>query len=128
MSRSSNSIKLYRVRKSKIQGREVFAATKHRKARMIIEYTNEHISNEEADRQYDEDKMKRHHTFLFTLDKDIVVDGAVHGSDAKYINHSCAPNCEAVIYGNKIYVYALRPIEAGEELLYDYKFEYTNPK
>lgn len=128
MSRSGNSIKLYRVRNSKIQGKGVFAATKIRKGRRIIEYTGEHISDEEADRRYDEEKMKRHHTFLFTLDKDTVVDGAVGGSDAKYINHSCQPNCEAVIWGKKIYIYSLRTIEKGEELTYDYKFEYTNPR
>lgn len=119
---------LYRVRRSKIQGRGVFAAADIRKGRRIIEYQGEHISEEEADRRYDESRMKRHHTFLFTLDRNTVIDGDRHGNEARYINHSCDPNCEAVIYGKRIFIYSLRPIKKGEELLYDYKFEYTGPK
>jgi SET domain-containing protein len=118
---------LYVVRNSDIHGRGVFATRYIRKGTRILEYTGEHIDNDEADRRYDDDKMKRHHTFLFTLDKDTCIDGAIEkgGSDASFINHSCDPNCEAVITGKKIFIHALRGIEPGTELAYDYQYERT---
>ena len=116
---------LYIVRNSGIHGRGVFAARRIRKGTRIVEYTGERISNKEADRRYDDTKMKRHHTFLFTLDGNTVIDGAIStgGGDASYINHSCEPNCEAVIKGKKIFIHALHTIEPGTELAYDYKYE-----
>jgi uncharacterized protein len=118
---------LYVVRDSGIHGRGVFAARRIRKGTRIVEYTGERISNKEADSRYDDTKMKRHHTFLFTLDRKTVIDGAINtgGGDASYINHSCEPNCEAVITGRKIFIHALRTIEPGTELAYDYQYERT---
>lgn len=113
------------VRESSIQGLGAFATCVIRKGQRIIEYGGERISNEEADRRYDESRMRRHHTFLFTLDARTVVDGAVDGGPAIYINHSCDPNCEAVITGKHIYIHALRTIYPGEELSYDYQYERT---
>jgi SET domain-containing protein len=117
----------YVVRKSRIHGRGVFAARRIRKGTRIVEYTGERIGNKEADRRYDDDKMKHHHTFLFTLDANTVIDGAIGsgGGDASYINHSCEPNCEAVITGKRIFIHALRTIEPGDELAYDYQYERT---
>ena len=94
-----------------------------RKGTRIIEYTGERITNEEADRRYDDEKMSRHHTFLFTLDKRHVVDAARGGNDARFINHSCDPNCEAVIEDGKIFIEAIRTIQPGMELCYDYAYE-----
>jgi SET domain-containing protein len=116
---------LFEVRKSAIQGRGGFAVRPIRKGQRIVEYQGERVSNEEADARYDETKMGRHHTFLFTLDDDTVVDGAVKGNEAIYINHSCAPNCEAIISGKRIWIHALRAIQPGEELVYDYQYERT---
>jgi uncharacterized protein len=118
---------LYVVRQSRIHGRGVFAARRIRKGTKIVEYTGERISNREADRRYDDTKMKRHHTFLFTLDKRTVIDGAISvgGGDASYINHSCDPNCEAIITGKRIFIHALTDIEPGTELAYDYRYERT---
>ena len=118
---------LYVVRKSRIHGCGVFAARRIRKGTRIVEYTGERIGNKEADRRYDDDKMKRHHTFLFTLDNKTVIDGAIEtgGGDASYINHSCEPNCEAVITGRRIFIHALGTIVPGDELAYDYQFERT---
>lgn len=118
---------LYLVRNSGIHGRGVFALRRIRKGTRILEYTGERISNKEADRRYDDDKMKRHHTFLFTLDSKICIDGSIKtgGGDASFINHSCEPNCEAVITGKKIFIHALHTIEPGTELAYDYKYERT---
>ena len=128
MSKSKNGrAPLYVVRNSHIHGRGVFAARRIRKGTRIVEYTGERIDNDEADRRYDETGMRRHHTFLFTLDKKTVVDGAIGrgGSDASYINHSCEPNCEAVIEDRKIFIHALHTIEPGTELAYDYQYERT---
>ena len=94
-----------------------------RRGTRIIEYTGEVIDDEEADNRYDDETMRRHHTFLFAVAKDVVIDGAVGGSDASYINHSCEPNCEAVIEDQRIFIEALRTIEPGEELVYDYQYE-----
>lgn len=116
----------FEVRQSAIQGLGAFAAKRIRKGQRIVEYAGERISNEEADRRYDESKMRRHHTFLFTLDSKTVVDGASSGNAAIYINHSCEPNCEAVISGKRIYIHSTRTIEPGEELLYDYQYERTD--
>ena len=91
---------LYVVRNSPIHGRGVFAARYIRAGTRIVEYTGQRISNREADRRYDDTRMKRHHTFLFTLDKKTVIDGAIAtgGGDAIY---------------------------PGTELAYDYQYERT---
>ncbi len=122
---------LYVVRNSDIHGRGVFAARTIRKGTCIVEYKGERINNKEADRRYDEVGMKRHHTFLFTLSKNTVVDGSPEtgGGDASWINHSCEPNCEALIGAGTIHIYALQTIYPGEELFYDYQYELTrDPK
>jgi SET domain-containing protein len=117
---------MFEIRRSGIQGRGAFATRKIRKGTRIIEYTGERISSAEGDRRYDDDKMSRHHTFLFCLDAKTVVDAAVGGNDARFINHSCDPNCEAVIEKRRIYIDALRTIQPGEELAYDYAYDRTS--
>ncbi len=117
--------RFFDIRKSGIQGRGAFATQKIRKGQRVIEYDGERISAEEADRRYDESSMKRHHTFLFTLDRRTVIDGAMNGNESIYINHSCDPNCEAVITDGRIYIHAVRTILPGEELGYDYQYERT---
>jgi uncharacterized protein len=117
--------RFFDVRQSGIQGKGAFANTRIRKGQRIIEYTGERISNDEADNRYDEASMRRHHTFLFTVTPRIVVDGAVNGNESIYINHSCDPNCEAVIDDKRIFIEAIRTIQPGEELVYDYQYERT---
>ena len=111
------------MRRSRIQGTGAFATRLIRKGQRIIEYAGERISSAEADRRYDESRMRRHHTFLFTIDRKTVVDGGSEGNEASYINHSCAPNCEAVIVDGRIWIFALRTIRPGEELGYDYRYQ-----
>jgi SET domain-containing protein len=113
----------FEIRRSRIQGRGAFALRRIRKGTRLIEYLGERITHDIADRRYDDDTMKRHHTFLFTLDDDTVIDAAVGGNEARFINHSCAPNCEAVIEDGHIYIEAIRTIQEGEELVYDYQYE-----
>jgi uncharacterized protein len=128
MAATTNSTRPIEVRSSEIQGRGVFATRTIRRGDRIVRYTGEHISSDEADRRYPFSEKERHHTFLFTLDDDVIVDaGGRRGNAAKYINHSCDPNCEAVIEDDEIWIYALRTIRSGQELVYDYNFVLDEP-
>lgn len=106
------------VRRSKIHGRGVFALRNIRQGERIIEYAGERITHGEADRRYPEDDSP--HTMLFTVDKNIVIDATHIGNSARWINHSCRPNCESVDDDKRIYIEAIREIRSGEELTYDY--------
>lgn len=110
------------VRESRIQGRGGYATRSIARGERVIEYVGERISTAEADRRYDDASMGRHHTFLFTVGRRTVIDAAVGGNDARFINHSCDPNCEAVEEGGRIFIYAMRDIRPGEELTYDYAY------
>jgi hypothetical protein len=118
------AIKKYKVKRSKIQGRGIFAATRIRRGQRIIEYIGERISSDEADLRYEDDTMDRHHTFLFSVDENIVIDAAQKGNSSRFINHSCAPNCEAVNEDGRIFIEAMRNIQPGIELTYDYSYEH----
>jgi uncharacterized protein len=115
--------KYFELRQSSIQGKGGFAIRPIRKGTRIIEYTGQRISHDEADKRYDDGGMGRHHTFLFSIDKSTVIDAAVDGNEARFINHSCAPNCEAIDEKKRIYIEAIRDIAPGEELTYDYAYE-----
>ncbi len=114
------------LRTSDIQGTGAFAARFIRKGTRIIEYTGQRISWRTADKRYDDENMGRHHTFLFTVDDKVVIDGAVKGNDARFLNHSCDGNCEALDYRKRIFIEARRNIRPGDELLYDYQYERTD--
>lgn len=113
----------FELRQSPIQGRGAFATRRIRKGARIIEYAGERITQDEADKRYDDEAMGRHHTFLFTLDERTVIDAAVDGNEARFINHSCDPNCQALIEDDRIFIYALKDISPGQELCYDYAYE-----
>jgi uncharacterized protein len=115
--------KYFELRRSKIQGRGAFATRPIKKGTRIIEYVGERISHKEADKRYDDSGMGRHHTFLFSVGRSMVIDAAVGGNDARFINHSCAPNCEAIDDKQRIYIEAIRDIAEGDELTYDYAYE-----
>ena len=115
----------FELRQSSIQGQGAFATRAIRKGARIIEYIGQRISQAVADERYDDTTMSRHHTFLFNVDEDTVIDAAYEGNDARFINHSCAPNCQAFLEGDRIYIYALRDISPGEELCYDYAYDRT---
>ena len=107
------------VRNSKIHGKGVFAKRPIRKGAKIIEYTGDIISMDDADEIGIQTVDGHSHTMLFTIDDERVINGNT-GGDAKYVNHSCSPNCETVLYGDKVFIEALRSIPKGEELTYDY--------
>jgi uncharacterized protein len=111
------------VRNSKVHGRGVYAARDLKKGERVVEYKGERITWKEADRRPPSDPDDPHHTFFFSLsDGKTVIDAAVGGNAARYINHSCAPNCETEEdeEGQRVFIQAVRNIKAGEELNYDY--------
>lgn len=116
---------LYEVRRSRIQGRGAFAVKPIRKGQIVDEYWGQRITHEEADRRYD-DNEGRHHTFLFVLDDETVLDARFGGNDARFINHSCDPNCETEIEDGHIYIKAIKSIAPETELTYDYRFEWQD--
>lgn len=98
-------------------GLGLFAGEEIKKGQRIIEYTGERLPTAEADR--------RGGKYLFVLDDDIVIDGKGRENTARYINHACKPNAEAVIHEEKyIFIEAKRTIKPGEEITYDYGKEY----
>ena len=113
----------FEIRPSPIQGRGAFATRRIRKGTRIIEYTGERLTPSAADARYDDDRREHPHVLLFTVDRRTVIDAGVGGNEARYFNHSCAPNCEAVTEKRRVYLEALRTIAAGEELTYDYQLE-----
>jgi SET domain-containing protein len=106
-----------------MQGLGMFATRPIPEGMRLIEYAGERLTPAEADARYPDAPGARHHTFLFAIDDDVVVDAAIDGNEARFINHSCEPNCDAVIDGGRIWIDALRDIEPGEELAYDYAYE-----
>jgi len=121
-SRASATARPYIVRRSAIHGRGVFAARTIRKGADIIEYRGQRITMKEADRRPDSDPDNPYHTFLFELDDGRVIDAAVRGNAARWINHSCAPNCEPYEDDEgRVFIAAKRTIRKGEELGYDYQ-------
>jgi SET domain-containing protein len=99
-----------------------FATQKIPAGMRLIEYAGERLTPRQADARYPDDERDRHHTYLFAIDDDVVIDAAVDGNDARFINHSCDPNCDAVIDGGRIWIETIRDVEAGEELAYDYAY------
>jgi SET domain-containing protein len=122
MATTKRTTRPFEARDSKIQGRGVFATRAIKEGTRLIEYRGEIVSDEEADRRYPFFDDERHHTFLFRLDSGDAIDAGPSRSIAKYINHSCDPNCEAVEEDNRIFIDALRDIRKGEELVYDYNY------
>jgi uncharacterized protein len=88
----------------------------------LIEYAGARLTPDEADERYPELPGDVHHTYLFAIDDDIVIDASVDGNDARFINHSCDPNCDAVVEDERIWIETIRDVAAGEELAYDYAF------
>ncbi len=108
------------VRNSPIHGRGVFALNSIVKGARIIEYTGERMSHAEADRRYGDLHDGSSHTMLFAATDKVVIDATKRGGPARWINHSCAPNCEANEEDGRVFIDAIRPIKPGQELSYDY--------
>ena len=112
---------MIRVRRSRVHGHGVFARRRIRKGTRIIEYLGDRVSHKEADRRYENKTTDDNHTFLFIVDRGVVIDASHNGNAARFINHGCDPNCESVIDDRRVFIEALRTIAPGEELKYDYQ-------
>ncbi len=115
------------LRRSPIHGNGVFAVRNITTGVELIEYQGKRMTHAEADEHYEGD-VDSGHTFLFTLNEHYVIDGNQNGNDARWINHSCDPNCEALLIENedgdpakdRVVIESLREIRRGEELTYNY--------
>jgi uncharacterized protein len=123
MPETGNKRRRIAVRNSRIHGRGVFALKRIPKGVRIIEYKGKLITDEEADRRYSRIHENSPHTMLFSLDGGLVIDATRRGNSARWINHSCAPNCEIEEEGHRIFIDARRDIQPGEELTYDYNLQ-----
>jgi len=119
---------LCEVRNSDIHGRGVYAAADIDTETQIIQYVGEYINKELSEERAWEQAAKAEESgeaavYIFTLDKKWDIDGNVPWNDARLINHSCDPNCEAWIEEDSIFIYSIKPIQKGEELTFDYGFD-----
>lgn len=112
----------FESRPSPMHGMGAFAIRPIPAGVRLIEYAGERITPDEADARYPDRAGVPHHTELFAIDDDIVIDASYGGNDARFINHSCDPNCDAVVDGDRIWIETIRGVEVGEELAYDYAF------
>ena len=129
----------WKVKKSKIHGSGVFAKVDIKKNVKIIQYIGEKVTKREGDRR-SADRLKKylHHknegsVYIFELNNKYDIDGLPDYNKAKYINHSCNPNCEVDIINDEIWISSIRNIKKGPELSYDYgypfdKFDYKDHK
>ena len=108
------------TRRSGVHGKGVFAVQDIAEGEVLVEYTGEVIGWQEAQDRHPHDPLQPNHTFYFHVDEDRVIDAKFGGNSSRWINHSCAPNCEADEENERIFIKALRNIQAGEELNYDY--------
>ena len=116
------------MRGSEIHGQGVYAKTFIPKESRVIAYVGELIDKDLSEKRAVSQHKKSLKTgdaavYIFTLSKRYDIDGNVPWNTARLINHSCDPNCEAWIIGRKIFIYALRDIDQGEELCFDYGFD-----
>jgi SET domain-containing protein len=116
----------FEIRESPMQGLGAFATEPIPAGTRLIEYAGERLTPAEAEARYPDLPGERHHTYLFAIDDDdgneVVVDAAVNGNEARFINHSCAPNCDAVVEGGRIWIETIRNVAVGDELAYDYAY------
>ena len=121
---------MWKVKKSKIHGSGVYASKEIKKGKKIIEYIGEKILKSEGDKRSGKRINKNLNkgddglVYIFELNKKYDIDGSPLYNKARYINHSCNPNCEIEIVDNQIWVISLRKINKNEELTYDYGYAF----
>jgi len=107
-----------RVGPSRIAGQGLFAGQDIKQDTKIIRYIGQKITREESDR-----RLAAGNVYIFGLNERYAIDGDTPENTARYINHSCAPNCHTEQFGHTIWIVAIRDIAAGEELTYNYRYE-----
>tara|TARA_B100000941_G_C28410246_1_gene503028 strand:+ start:109 stop:609 length:501 start_codon:yes stop_codon:yes gene_type:complete len=121
---------MWKVKKSKVHGSGVFATKKIKKNTKIIQYVGEKLTRSEGNRR-SEQRIKKYlksqktgSVYIFELNSKYDIDGLPRYNKARYINHSCSPNCEVDIVNNEIWISSIKNINAGEELSYDYGYSF----
>jgi len=113
-----------------VHGSGIFASKNIKKNTKIIEYIGEKITKSEGDRRSERrlkqflKSQKTGSVYIFELNKKYDIDGSPLYNKARYINHSCEPNCEVEISNNQIWISSIKKIKKGEELSYDYGYEF----
>ena len=121
---------MWKVKKSSIHGTGVFATDHIPKGKQIIEYVGEKINKKEGDARSEKRLKKYLHSkstgsvYIFELNRKFDIDGSPLYNKARYINHSCDPNCEVEIENNQIWISSIKNIKKGEELTYDYGYAF----
>lgn len=107
------------VKKSRVHGKGLFAAQAIEPGTPIIEYGGERITRAEGRRRSAANKGE----YVLAIDARMAVDGGVDGTDARFANHSCAPNSELLVYKKRVFLVAVEPIAKGDEITWDYSLE-----
>ena len=121
---------IWQVKKSKIHGSGIVASCNIKKNKKIIQYKGEKISKKEGDKRSAErikkfsKKKDEGIVYIFELNKKYDIDGTPEYNKARYINHSCDPNCEVDIIDDQIWIISIKSIKKGEELSYDYGYPF----
>ena len=121
---------MWKVKKSKIHGTGVYATREIKKGIKIIEYIGEKVSryqgNLRSGKRIRENigKLNNGLVYIFELNGKYDIDGSPLYNKARYINHSCNPNCEVEIENDRIWIVSLKKIKRNEELTYDYGYEF----
>lgn len=117
----------YVVRRSRVHGRGLFARTSYEPGQLVGEYQGRVIDRAMEDDTSSARDPDPSYTLLFAVDDNVTIDAGVSGNSIRFINHSCDPNCETSVDGDRVFVHALRHIEPGEELTYDYNLRPGDP-
>ncbi|MBI4394022.1 MAG: SET domain-containing protein-lysine N-methyltransferase [Euryarchaeota archaeon] len=120
--RASASVRLVR---SGIHGRGLVAGRPIGKGERVIEYVGERVTKAEGARRQEEQAKRRRH-YIFELNARHDIDGSVRRNIARFANHSCDPNCESDVIRGHIWIIALQDIARGEEITYDYNFDFDD--
>tara|TARA_X000000950_G_scaffold289097_1_gene409754 strand:+ start:5870 stop:6358 length:489 start_codon:yes stop_codon:yes gene_type:complete len=121
---------MWKVKKSKVHGSGVFATRNIKKNTKIIEYIGEKVTKREGDKR-SASRIKRYlnsentgSVYIFELNKKYDIDGSFEYNKARYLNHSCSPNCEVDIINDEIWISSIKNIKSGSELTYDYGYTF----
>ena len=125
--RQTTPTRRIQTRRSGVHGKGVYAVVDLAEGETVIEYVGEIITWDEALDRHPHDPQDPNHTFYFHIDEEHVIDAKYGGNSSRWINHSCAPNCEADTDEGRVFIRTLRAIKAGEELFYDYGLVIDEP-
>ncbi|MBI3416186.1 MAG: SET domain-containing protein-lysine N-methyltransferase [Verrucomicrobia bacterium] len=109
---------VFEIRPSPIHGRGAFALRDFTDGTRVTEYVGEKIAKTESSR-----RCQANNEYIFYLDENFDLDGNVDGNPARFFNHSCTPNCVAILAEGRIWLIAARTISSGEELTFNYGYD-----